>query len=160
MWFRVVAPHRGQLASGTRAARSALLGRYWQSLVAHAWEDLCRQALPRIEVAALRGLGPLGPAARWWHGSAPEWDLIAATQEHGGLVLGEAKWRPRPWSNEDLRREATRLRQRPGPVLEAAHREGQQVRVLFVPAVAGRLRRVIDGVVVVTARDLLAASVD
>jgi AAA+ ATPase superfamily predicted ATPase len=160
MWFRVVAPHRGQLASGTRAARSALLGRYWPSLVAHAWEDLCRQALPRIEVPVLRDLGPLGPAARWWHGSAPEWDLVAATPERGRLVLGEAKWRPHPWSIEDLRREATRLRQRPGPVLEAAHREGQQVRVLFVPEVAGRLRRVIDGVVVVTARDLLTASVD
>jgi hypothetical protein len=34
------------------------------------------------------------------------------------------------------------------------------VHVLFVPAVAGRLRRMVDGVVVVTARDLLAASFD
>jgi AAA+ ATPase superfamily predicted ATPase len=154
LWFRVVAPHRGQLAMGTRAARRATLGRYWPGLVAAAWEDLCRTSLARLDVPVLRDRGPFGPAFRWWHGSAPEWDLVAASLDGGMLVLGEAKWRDRPFGPDELQVEAARLRQRQAPDLGAAHREAEQLRVLFVPAVAGRLRRRIEGVLVVTARDV------
>ncbi|HUP22375.1 MAG TPA: ATP-binding protein [Thermoanaerobaculia bacterium] len=157
LWFRVVAPHRGQLAAGTRAARLATLRRFWPSLVAEAWEDLCRAVLPRLDVPGLREVGPLGSAFRWWHGAAPEWDLVAASLDGRALVLGEIKWHDRPVTARDLRREAARLRERPAPGLDANYLNRQQVRVLFVPAVEGRLRRSIEGVLVVTARDLLRA---
>jgi hypothetical protein len=36
LWFRVVAPHRAQLASGTRESRLALLDRFWENLMAES----------------------------------------------------------------------------------------------------------------------------
>ena len=48
LWFRVVAPHRGRLATASREVRLALLDRFWPELVAGTWEDLCRQRLPRV----------------------------------------------------------------------------------------------------------------
>jgi hypothetical protein len=82
---------------------------------------------------------------------------VAAALDGSALVLGEIKWHERPVTDHDLRREAARLRERPAPGLDADYLNRQQVRVLFVPAVEGRLRRQVEGVLVVTARDLLRA---
>lgn len=92
LWFRVVAPNRALLATSTAAARSALLETHWPQLRGEAWEDLCRQLLPTLHAnTELGGLGPWGPASRWWHGNAPEWDLVSVSLEGQRLLVGEVK---------------------------------------------------------------------
>jgi AAA+ ATPase superfamily predicted ATPase len=154
LWFRVVAPHRAQLASGTGESRLALLDRFWENSMAESWEDLCRQRLPFLSRrTGLGRLGPWGPASRWWRGNAPEWDLVSASQDGARLLLGEVKWSRRPFSPSALRLEAERLVAREPPPLRSRYARTEVVRALFVPESRGGAR--LRGVRVVTAADLL-----
>lgn len=85
LWFRVVAPNRGPLAVMPSRARQSLLARHWPGLLAGAWEELCRDAVPR--------LGDWLPASRWWRGNDPEWDVVAESHDRRTLLLGEVKLR-------------------------------------------------------------------
>jgi len=119
MWFRVVAPQRGPLATMTPAARRALLARFWPDLEAQAWEELARAHVAR--------LGGWGPAARWWRANESEWDVVAESHDRKRLLLGEAK---RSASMHDL----ARLVARPLP----AFVQGRPVvRVLFAASFRG-----------------------
>lgn len=93
LWFRVVAPHRSKLATTSDQGRMALLERLWPQLLGEAWEDLCRQSVPRLAKSAIAAFGPWGPAARWWHKNEPEWDIVARSLDGRRLLLGEAKMR-------------------------------------------------------------------
>jgi hypothetical protein len=159
-WFRVVAPHRGQLAAGTRESRFAVLDRFWDELVAQAWEELCRKRLPRVAASTLAGAGgPWGPAARWWHGNLPEWDLVAESLDGERLLLGEAKWSLRPFDPAGLERALRELSARPLPALPPRYSKRKVVRALFVPEVSGRSARGGDsGAIAVTAAELVAQS--
>lgn len=84
LWFRVVAPHRAQLATTTPEGRMLLLQKYWPQLMGEAWEELCRTLLPRLD-------HPWGVASRWWRGNDPEWDLVAQSFDGKKILLGEAK---------------------------------------------------------------------
>lgn len=92
LWFRVVAPHQAALAASPAETR---LG-WWRSarstLEAAAWEELCRMAIPRLHRTSspLGRLGPWGPAARYWRGSEPELDIVAASADGERLLIGEA----------------------------------------------------------------------
>jgi AAA+ ATPase superfamily predicted ATPase len=155
LWFRVVAPHRGLLASSPRATRRQLLQRYWPDLAARAWEDLCRQRLPKLEAAASsEARSPWGSASRWWKGSAPEWDVVSESLDGENLLLGEVKWSSRPFSPETLTRHARELAAKPAPILGGRHRGLEPVRVLFVPEIAGA-RPELPGVHLLTAAELL-----
>ena len=56
------------------------------------WEDLCRKAIPFIEIEGKR----FNPASRWWGGGlnkkAMEIDLIASSTDQTALLIGEVKW--------------------------------------------------------------------
>src|SRR5262245_55319030 len=123
LWFRVVAPNRGPLATMTPAARRALLARHWPGLLGQAWEELCRSTVPR--------LGDWSGASRWWHGNAPEWDVVAESTDRSKLLLGEVKMSA---SQHDV----DRLVDRPPP--EFAGRR-TIIRALFAATTRGRLRR-------------------
>lgn len=158
LWFRVVAPNRGRLASGTPAQRRELLDRHWPGLVASAWEELCRMRLGRVRASApLHRLGPFGPASRWWHGDAPEWDLVAESLDGRRLLLGEIKWSVRPLSRERIDAEARALASKPPPALAEPAQRREVVRALFVPEIARGTGRNPSGVIVVTAADILRA---
>jgi uncharacterized protein len=150
MWFRIVAPHRGELVSGTRRSRLAVFDRHWDGLVAATWEDLCRQRLPAMSHARLGDRGDWKPASRWWMGAAPEWDLIAEDVAGERLLLGEVKL-----GGRDHRAQAAALASRPLPELPPRYRRHQIVRALFVPDAAPRAAAVGD-VTVVSLRDLAA----
>lgn len=155
LWFRVVAPNRGALTSGSRESRLELLVRHWPFLVAAAWEDLCRQSIPRLpRRSVLSKLGPWKPASRWWRGEAPEWDLVAESRDGNRVLFGEAKWSERPIGSRELRRLLDALAARPVPALQAVGSK-RVVRALFVSearrTAAGNER---DGIVV-TASDAL-----
>ncbi len=92
LWFRVVAPYRSQLAMISPEGRRAMLQKFWPQLIGTAWEELCRLLLPTLHAGhPLAAAGPWGMASRWWHGEAPEWDLVALSLDGKRLLLGECK---------------------------------------------------------------------
>ncbi|HEY5568437.1 MAG TPA: DUF234 domain-containing protein [Gammaproteobacteria bacterium] len=147
LWFRVVAPHRGELVSGAARSRLAVLDRYWGVLVSGAWEELCRERLPQL-VHPLLGERAWKPGVRWWMGQAPEWDIVAEDVAGERLLLGEARLKA-----GDLRRVAAEVAAREGPSLPSAYRKRTELRALFVPDTQ-RLTRIGD-VAVVSLRHLL-----
>jgi uncharacterized protein len=136
LWFRVVAPQRAALATVPPAARRALLLHHWPRLLSEAWEDLCRRTVPAAPAGTpLAALGPFGACRRWWHGNAPEWDLVAESLDGKRLLLGEVKWSARPFGRE-LKRALGALRARPAPPLPDRYARHELHRALFVPATA------------------------
>lgn len=98
LWFRVVAPHRAALAAAPPETRLAYWQRYRRGLEALAWEELCRKAVPLLHRSdtTLGRLGPWEPALRYWHGNAPELDIVARSVDGKRLLVGEVKWTTQP----------------------------------------------------------------
>jgi len=151
LWFRVVAPNRAALIAGTAVTRRAMVDTHWPALASLAWEDLSRSAIPTLR-GPLAKLGPWQPPSRYWHGTEPEWDLVAANVSNTRLLLGEAWLAARPASSTTLLLEAARLRDRPPPPTASGR---EVVRALFVPATAAGAPRIIDGVHIVTLAELV-----
>lgn len=147
LWFRAVAPHRGELVSGTRHSRMAVLDRYWDGLASATWEQLCRHQLPSLTHGSLGAPGEWKPASRWWAGNAPEWDIVAEDVEGKRVLIGEAKL-----ASRDLRPLANAVARRPPPELPSRYRRHTLVRALFVPD-ARRISSTGD-VAIVTLHDL------
>jgi len=155
LWFRVVAPHRGLLAAGSRRTRLALLDQAWSGLVAEAWENLCRTCV--AQTGAMKRLGKLSswkPASRWWRGSLPEWDIVSESEDGKRLLLGEARWSTRPLGKTALEREVSSLMSKPPPLLPRRYAKHQVVRALFVPELAPGMARH-RGAVCVTAEEVV-----
>src|SRR5262249_47758731 len=108
LWFRVVAPDRAALTTGTPASRRAILDAHWDQLVGPAWEDLCRLATPSQRGAVAR-LGPWRPPQRFWHGNEPEWDLVADAVCGPRTLVGEAWFAQSPVAARAVARECGRL---------------------------------------------------
>lgn len=113
-----------------------LLARFWDELAAQAWEELCRKLIPRL-AGTTPGQQPgfWGPAARWWEGTAPEWDLVSESLEGANLLLGEAKWSAKPFGPRALQRARRELAAKPAPHLPVRYAGQAPMRVLFVPQV-------------------------
>lgn len=157
LWFRLVAPHRGQLAAANSLARVAFLDHYWGALVAHAWEELCRKRLARLgEATAIGREGPWKPAARWWSGAEVEWDLVSESVSGKRILLGEAHWSPRPMTARAVERLLRDLLSKPPPIL-ARFADHEPVRALFVPEIDVPDAFRFAGVTIVTAKDVLRA---
>jgi AAA+ ATPase superfamily predicted ATPase len=156
LWFRVVASNRSLLATASPKDRARLLAHHWDALCAETWEELCRDQLAKLSpVTPLGRLGPWLPASRWWHGGAPEWDLVSESEDGTRLLLGEAKWSSRPFNRSTLARAAGATASRSAPPLaRAAHR--QTVRALFVPDIAPGVPTP-PGVLVVKGQDIFAS---
>ena len=158
LWFRVVAPYRAQLASGTPATRRQILARFWDSLCAQGWEELCRQQVARLPAEKSLGqLGPWGPASRWWRGAEPEWDLVSESLDGRRVLLGEVKWSARPFGHGHLEKALRELAARPAPPLPTRLSGAEILRALFVPATENAARSM-EGSLLVTATDLLELS--
>jgi AAA+ ATPase superfamily predicted ATPase len=156
LWFRVVAPNRATLASGTTRTRLDLLAGFWPALMASSWEELCRWRLPRQRRStALARSGPWGPAGRWWKGGMAEWDIVARSTDGRRLLLGEAKWSTKPFTNRSLATAIRALVAKPIPDLPAKYKKLEVVRALCVPEIAQGVRRRQADCLVVTGRDLL-----
>lgn len=147
LWFRVVATHRGFLALSSPEQRRAHLSKHLPGLTAMAFEELCRDAVPR--------LGSWLPAGRWWQGSAPEWDLVSRAPDGRTLLLGEVKALQRPATLAIVQDEARRLAARGVPPVSGPAPEAVE-RWLFVPAKARGVPSNVDGVRVVTLTEVMA----
>lgn len=154
LWFRVVAPNRAALVAGTDRLRAETLRAHWPYLLGQAWEEMCRESVGRLVEGsgALARLGPWRPAQRFWHGSSPEWDVVADSADGARLLVGEAWYRGTPATLDELRGVARGVLARPLPP-NAGDRD--VVRALFVPSTDGHVVEV-DGVVVVTVEEVLA----
>jgi hypothetical protein len=156
LWFRVVAPNRAMLASGNSRTRLDLLTEAWPALVSAAWEELCRSRIPRSRAAsALARSGPWGPAARWWRGDMPEWDIVAESTDRKKLLLGGAKWSERSVTARTLASEIRELLDKPAPELPARFAKLDVVRALFVPELATGVGAGRADCIVATGREVL-----
>ena len=148
LWFRAVAPHRAMLGATPKETRLAHWRRYWPALLAAAWEELCRRAVPLLHRSdsALGGLGPWQPAQRYWRGNEAELDIVAHSVDGRRLLVGEAKWShrgaPRYRANVGVRPEAVSQLPNAG--------DCEVVHALFVP-VAGAAQDSASGVHLVDA---------
>jgi hypothetical protein len=106
----------------TSASRRALLAKHWPGLLGQSWEELCRDAVPR--------LGNWSTASRWWRGNEPEWDVVAESIDRTKLLVGEVKI-------QASQRDVDNLLHRPAPAF-AGHRT--VVRALFAAYTRGQLR--------------------
>lgn len=147
LWFRVVAPQRGFLAVATPRQRKALLATHFPALIGSAFQELCLRQLSTP--------GDWLPAARWWQGSEPEWDVVSASPDGQRLLLGEAKAQRKVASLEAIKLEARRLRSRPPPRVSGMQVAPEVTWTLFVPQVPARMPKTIDGVRVVTFDELI-----
>jgi uncharacterized protein len=91
-WFKVVAPHRALLANASSRSRLKQWLPVKTALTAETWETLCRQAVPNLPAGAIAGVEAWEPASRFWRGDGPEWDIVAVSNDHKYLLLGEAQW--------------------------------------------------------------------
>jgi uncharacterized protein len=154
LWFRIVASRRGLLVAAPARTRLEVWERAQGALCASAWEDLCRGSVPLLSDSVLTR-GPFEPAARYWRGNGPEWDVAARSLEGKTLLLGECKWLEKPATRPVLDRMYNELLRKGLPDTAAA-RELEVVHALFVP----RARRSSGQrpYLTITAEDVLAAS--
>lgn len=131
-WFRVVAPRRGFLAGATRKARIGLWRSFKRELVARVWEDLSRRAVAAL--SADTGVDcDWHPAARWWRGDAPEWDVVSVSTDGKCALVGEVKWSDSPFSSKEICTIGRSLltRELPPGLPDEIH------RLVFVPSAKG-----------------------
>ena len=159
MWFRVVAPHRAFLAAARSSGRRKLWEQYKNRLLAEAWEETCRLALPALGETGetLSGYGGWSPAGRFWGGSGPEWDVVARSQDKTVLLLGEVKWHERPVSEKDLDKIHSELLSKEQPRLAGSGAFKETVYALFVPECQPGLKRHGRSYRIVTAEDVIRA---
>ncbi len=159
MWFRVVAPHRGMLASGHRQSRLAVWRRLRNAIWAETWENLCRQAVVGLGEGKgpLSGVGGWVPAGRFWRGSGPEWDVVSRSLDGSSLLLGEVKWREGPVASVTLQQLAKELSAKGAPPGEEFAKVKRIIRAVFVPEVAGTANTIADHVRIVTGREVVQA---
>jgi AAA+ ATPase superfamily predicted ATPase len=159
LWFRLVAPHRALLASGTDQTRLALWRKHRGALLAQAWEDLCREAVPRLDPdeGPLAGWGGWTPAGRFWAGAGPEWDVVARSLDGHALLLGEVKWRDEAVTREGLARACQELVQKGVPPVRDTRDDVAIIRAVFVPEIAGRRPTLPHDCRVVVAADVVKA---
>jgi AAA+ ATPase superfamily predicted ATPase len=156
MWFRVVAPNRGFLADAPARAREKLWKEARPGLVSTAWEELCRQwvSLGAAQHPRLKEMGDWEPARRFWHGEGPEWDVVSQTLDGRCVLLGEVKWSERPVDVPKLRSLTKTLLTKGIPAVKGL-RDKELLHVIFVPEVTEDTLIEIDGVHVVTGKQVL-----
>jgi hypothetical protein len=156
MWFRTVAPHRALLAEAPATVRRDLWVKERPGLCASAWEELCRGSvvLAADTRAPLAAKGPWAPAARYWQGRGPEWDVVSRSLDGKRGLLGEVKWSERAFRRAELGQIADSLRRK--GVAPMLAKVSEIVYCVFVPKAEDGVRE-IDGILVVDAAAVAAA---
>jgi uncharacterized protein len=153
LWFSLVAPKRSALAQLPRAGRLRLLDAAFPRLVAAAWENLCRRAVPKL---ADKLGAEYGPAARSWSAGGPEWDVVAGAVNGGQLLLGEVKWADGALTAASVNRAVVELMAKGTPRFR--HTTQPELRyVLFIPERPKGKLATLPNVTLIDARAVLAA---
>jgi hypothetical protein len=134
-WFKVVAPHRSALMQIPSIQRKNIWDKFKFGLFSETWEELCRQSIPALTQVegTLSDLGPWGPARRYWHGSGPEWDIVAESLDKKRLLLGEAKWLQQEITEEVIKKITYALLKKGVPSLDNIGKYDYIVHAIFIP---------------------------
>lgn len=156
-WFALVAPHKAYLAQTSKKDRIALWHKHRTALCAQMWEELCRLAVPRLALSMLVGDQAVwGAAGRFWRGNSPEWDIVARSLDDKSLLLGEAKWSRKPYSQNEIDKLFNKLKSKEIPPIVQAD-NNTLFYAVFIPEVADRkVKPPTDGVII-TAEDVISA---
>jgi uncharacterized protein len=91
-WFKIVAPQRSFFVQAPARERIKKLRELLPPVISLAWEEICRNAVALLPWDKIT----FNQAHRYWHGSGPEWDILATSTEGNALFVGEAKWSAKP----------------------------------------------------------------
>jgi hypothetical protein len=154
LWFTLIAPKRSLLAQIPKQARLQLLDGVFPRLASVAWEELCRRAVPRL--APRLGNVQWGATGRYWSGAEPEWDVVARSMDGKSVLLGEVKWVEETAPASAVTRAIKTVLSKAAPSIPAT--SGVEIhRAVFVSRLSPRQPRVVSGVHIVDARDVLGA---
>jgi hypothetical protein len=133
LWFAVIAPNRSLLMEAAKQVRQKVWISRKDGIFSMTWEDLCRASVCRLTPeCALSALGPWKPAARFWKGNGPEWDLVSISLDKKHLLLGEVKWTESVVKSSDIERIFYQLKKKGIPSLKGA--EGLKIiYAVFIP---------------------------
>ena len=85
-------PHRSFIEINQSEIVAEIIQPQLNQYVASHWENMCRKAVPYIEINSLR----FKPANRWWGSPIPkteiELDVVAESVDGSTLLVGECKW--------------------------------------------------------------------
>lgn len=137
-WFGLVASYRSSLADATLKIRKNIWERKRTWLFASAWEEICRSSVPRLLAGGVAKLGPWLPAARYWRGNDPEWDVISVSLDGNCLLLGEVKWSERILTGPEVLEIFSGLKKKKWPGIAGLPHE----RVLYAAFVPRHVRGV------------------
>ncbi len=156
-WFRLVAPHRALLLQAPARVRLGLWRQIQQTLFAETWEELCRQMIGQVEAKScpLSQHGPWKPAARYWRGNEPEWDVVAESLSGETLLLGEVKYSDSPFTEASLKKHLKAVIAKGIPPHITIGRKNI-IHALFIPETTVRSKEK-QGVYLVTAQDVVAS---
>jgi len=157
LWFKVVSAHRAALVGGNRRTRQALLQKRWPGLLATCWEEVTRHALAHLPEKHGLSATVWEPAQRWWHGNAPVWDAAAQDIAGNHLLVAEAKWSESSFSARELTSLARDIIRKPLPPVAAKFKQIE--RALCVPSIKGSAPEKVEGVWIVSGRDVFARKV-
>ncbi len=152
LWFKVVAPRRSVFDSAPAAVRNSLWRSHCTALYAAEWEELSRNHVAvSARLSTLAGKdGFWLPAGRWWSGNSPELDVVSFDGTGSRTLVGEVKWSEKPYLLKEVKQLAADLLRRTIP----SHFPPVSAYVLFLSAVASGMPRVVQGVHVVTAKEI------
>lgn len=154
LWFRVVSANRAALVGGNRRTRQALLEKHWTGLLATCWEDISRQSLGHLPPKHGLAETVWAPAQRWWHGNAPEWDAAAQDVQEKHLLVAESKWSEMPFTLAQLTGLVREVARKPLPPVGAKFKYIE--RALCIPTCKGTVPEKIEGVWIVSGRDVFS----
>jgi uncharacterized protein len=152
VWFRVVAPHRGALHTGSPSTRLDILDAMWPSLRAESWEDLCRMALPYLRLFGREWK----PAMRYWQGNESEWDVVSTSIDEEFVVLGECKSLARPAGTGDMDRITRTVLSKNVPDRIGSHTARREI-VIFVPELQDGVNVDVTGITVIDGKRVFDA---
>jgi hypothetical protein len=97
-----------------------------------------------------------GAAGRFWRGNSPEWDIVARSLDDKSLLLGEAKWSVKPYSQNEIDKLFIQLKNKGIPPVPHADTNALLYAVYIPDAADDKVKPPPDGVIV-TAKDVLSA---
>ena len=156
-WFTVVAPNRAYLMQSSAALRIKLLQKFKHGLISKAWEDLCRDAVVNLAQKKQKEKLPLpfGPAARFWAGTGPEWDVVSLSVNGEMLLLGEVKWQEKEVTLSAVEKIKTELIKKGIPPIKGK-KNYDITYALFVPGKPQDCRFERSGIHVFDAEDIVS----
>jgi len=91
-YFTFIVPNKSRLEFGLAEQVWNEITAKFNLYVSEIWEDLCRQAIPRLQFNNLN----FGIASRWWGNGTDnkpiEIDIVAESTDKTSLLFGEVKW--------------------------------------------------------------------